>query len=284
MKCIHHSDIDGHCAGNIVAIYEKNFNPEDYIEMDYVARLPLEKIKKGERVYIVDYSFSINTESVLDSLLEITSDIIWLDHHASSVELIEKRPDFGKIKGVRQEGISGAALAYMFLANLEYEKIPEYVKYVSDFDCWLLTMPNVMDFKFGVEGNDHSVLSKLWENFFKDQKDNIFLNQVINYGKYANEYSKVEYARYLEDYGYETEVDGLKCLAVNRRSFSAIFGEKLKEYPLCMVWVYDGKTNKYSYSIYSSKPETVNCSKIAQKFGGGGHPSAAGFSSDRYMF
>jgi len=48
-----------------------------------------------------------------------------------------------------------------------------------------------------------------------------------------------------------------------------------------MVWVFDGK--KYSYSIFSSNPN-IDCSKIAESYGGGGHKGAAGFSSDELLF
>ena len=48
-----------------------------------------------------------------------------------------------------------------------------------------------------------------------------------------------------------------------------------------MVWVFNG--TKYSYSIFSSNLN-VDCSKIAEKYSGGGHKGAAGFSSDELLF
>lgn len=36
-------------------------------------------------------------------------------------------------------------------------------------------------------------------------------------------------------------------------------------------------------AIYSSNKE-IDCSKIAESFGGGGHKGAAGFSSDELLF
>jgi oligoribonuclease NrnB/cAMP/cGMP phosphodiesterase (DHH superfamily) len=36
MKCFYHNDLDGRCAGSIVAKYENNYNKEDFFEVDYV--------------------------------------------------------------------------------------------------------------------------------------------------------------------------------------------------------------------------------------------------------
>ena len=35
MKCFYHNDLDGHCAGSLVARYENNYNTEDFYEVDY---------------------------------------------------------------------------------------------------------------------------------------------------------------------------------------------------------------------------------------------------------
>ena len=60
-----------------------------------------------------------------------------------------------------------------------------------------------------------------------------------------------------------------------------MFGEKYSEYPLVMVWVFDG--TQYVYSIFSGNLE-IDCSKIAESYGGGGHKGAAGFSSKDLLF
>ena len=61
------------------------------------------------------------------------------------------------------------------------------------------------------------------------------------------------------------------------KSNSLIFGEDIyNTYPICVVFAYDGEY--YEYTLYSSD-KNVDCSKIAEKFGGGGHKGAAGFRS-----
>lgn len=91
----------------------------------------------------------------------------------------------------------------------------------------------------------------------------------------------IKYEQYRKAYAYESRIDGVKCLVVNRRCNSLIFGNLIKDYPIVAIWVFDGE--KYKYSIYSDKPD-VNCSKIAERYGGGGHKGASGFVSEKMIF
>ena len=70
MKCFYHSDMDGKCAGSIVARVTGNYNSKDYIMYNYDGEIPTELIEDGETVYFVDLSFSVNT---VDKLKEIVA-------------------------------------------------------------------------------------------------------------------------------------------------------------------------------------------------------------------
>jgi len=282
MKCIYHCDLDGRCAGSIVAQYENNYNKEDFFEVDYVMKLPLDKIDKDEKVYFVDYSFKKDTIWQLEEILKKTSDVIWIDHHSSSVNLIKEMPWLDKIKGIRQEGISGAGLTYIWLYNCDYEDLPYYIALVSDYDCWQYHYdPDTTNFKLGIETKYYDALDIIWVDLFSTIRISTVVNNIIEIGKIIKRYVDMDNIQYRNSYAYETEIAGYKCLVVNKKSNSWIFGEKYNDYPLVMVWVFDGK--KYVYSIFSSNPE-VDCSKIAESYGGGGHRGAAGFSSDELLF
>ena len=283
MKCFHHNDCDGRAAGAVVAMFEDNFEKENFFECDYINNLiPVNKISKGEKVYIVDYSISENTVETLKKIMSITDDIIWIDHHQSSVNMLNKHPEFKSIKGVVQEGISGAALSYMYLYNKKYEDIPLYLKYVSDFDCWHLKMPNIKEFKYGFECYDYGPLDDFWLRMEDNDKgdSNKFLQEVIDKGTIAKQYCEKDFERYRKSNAYETNIEGHKALVINIDSFSDVFGPELYNYDICLIWSYDGKN--YSYSIYSEGK--VDVSKIAEKYKGGGHPGCAGFSSSELLF
>jgi oligoribonuclease NrnB/cAMP/cGMP phosphodiesterase (DHH superfamily) len=284
MKCFYHNDHDGRCAGAIVARYEDNYNIEDFFEVDYVMKLPLDVIQKDEVVYFVDYSFKKDTIWQLEKVLEITKNVIWIDHHTSSINLEKELPWTKEITGIRQDKISGAGLTYMFLYDCAFKAIPYFIKLISDYDCWLYKYePDTTYFKIGVETQKFDALDDIWIDLFNDEEKGYIavIDDLIEQGKIIKGYIDRDNEQYRNNYSYESEIAGHKVLVVNRKSNSWIFGDKYNEYPLVMVWVFDGK--KYIYSIFSSNKD-VDCSKIAESYGGGGHKGAAGFSSDELLF
>lgn len=106
------------CAGYWVKTLNKltdNFTDE-YIKINYGIEFPFDSIGKNEIVYIVDYSIS---PEEMDKLLEITSNVIWIDHHKSA---IEKYKNYDKdVKGLRYDGIAGCMLTYCYLFFLLME-------------------------------------------------------------------------------------------------------------------------------------------------------------------
>jgi oligoribonuclease NrnB/cAMP/cGMP phosphodiesterase (DHH superfamily) len=282
MKCFYHNDIDGRCAGSVVAQYENNYNKGDYFEVDYIMELPLNEIEENEKVYFVDYSFKKDTVWQLEKILDKTKNVIWIDHHTSSLNLEKELPWTKDIGGLRRDGISGAGLTYMYLYRRErLGDCPDYIQLVSDYDCWKFELGDQTTyFKIGIETYYYDALDEIWKHLFTDDLCR-FVCDVIDKGRIIKEYIDMDNEQYRDNYAYESEINGLKCLVVNKKSNSWIFGDKIDKYPLVMIWVFNGA--KYSYSIFSTN-KNIDCSKIAEKFGGGGHRGAAGFSSDELLF
>ena len=292
MKCFYHNDMDGRCAGAVVAQFTGNYNIEDYFEVDYMMNLPLEDLRPDETVYLVDYSFKKDTVWQLAKILDMTNNVVWIDHHTSSLNLQKEMEairdvEFKSIKGIRQEEISGAALTYMYFNNCNFDDIPYYIKLVSDYDCWQYKFdPDTTHFKIGLETESYDALDGIWKNLSNEIFDSftpIFttLFGIRDKGKTIKGYIDRDNDSYRNQYAYESIIDGYRALVVNRKTNSWIFGDKYNEYPVVCVWAFNG--NKFSYSIYSSD-KTVDCSKIAESFGGGGHRGAAGFSSNELLF
>lgn len=112
MKCFYHLDDDGHAAAAVVINFTKNMNQENYIEVDYVMPIPIEKIEPGEEVWFVDYSFKKNTIHYLEELEQMGCIIHWIDHHESSLKLLKENPEYERFSGLRADGESGALLTY----------------------------------------------------------------------------------------------------------------------------------------------------------------------------
>ena len=277
MKCFYHNDMDGHCAGYLVRKFTENNNPEDYFESDY-SGLDLSKVEIGERVYIVDYSFTEATMHQLLWLINYGCDVIWIDHHSSSLDLVDKYPELRDLRGIRSAEASGAALTFMWFMNCTFDSIPKYVQLVSDYDTWEHKMPDSDAFKLGIDRYKNDVFDNVWERL--DESSLISYKDIIIEGYTIKSYIDRDNESYLNSYGFESEIDGVTVYAVNKSSNSWIFGDLINSYPAVVVFVFNG--SRWKYSIFSSD-KGADCQKIAENHGGGGHKHAAGFMSDELL-
>ena len=278
MKCIAHADLDGRCAGAIVAYFTNNYNPENYIEANYNDILPVDSFVDGEQVFLVDFSFTEPTKHYLDKLIKKGCKVIHIDHHTSTMNLYQAHPEYESLDGIRSTEHSGAALTWMyFTGTRDISACPVFVQYVSDFDCWHFKLQDTEDFKFGMETLEYGPMDEIWKTFIKEHYSTSpdAVHNIIESGKIAKSYFNNISQQYCKDFAYETEIEGNKCIVLNKKDGgSLVFGDLINNYPMAMVWAFDG-TN-YQYSIYSTD-NGIECDKIAEKYGGGGHKGAAGF-------
>lgn len=283
MKILHHDDIDGRSAANtIYQMYKNKLNENDFFEMNYTKKFPVKECK-NEEVFIVDFSIQESNYSQFLELYNVANKVIWIDHHHTSLETIKNHPWMSKIPGRVFEGICGAALTYMYLHGINVsleniQRLPRYLQLIDDFDCWKLKLNDTMNFKYGIEAHDHNPTSKFWNSLAINPQDSD-CDILIKEGKIINRYNEQKFKEMRESNAYESKYDRLKCLIINADGFSQLFGNELHNYDFCCLWNYTGK--EYSYSIYSdqTKENAVDCSEIAKKYGGGGHPGASGFQT-----
>lgn len=320
MKILHHDDADGRGAASIISIMQKNRNKEDFIELNYSDEIPYERISKNELVYIVDYSFSNNEIYKYKKLLEITNNIIWIDHHQSSYDMLKNNKELiDTFKGIvvpsnKKEGLSGIALAYIwyympntdctivsdydtFTKNNGYNsELPIYIELLSDYDTWQKTFIDSERFSFAIYGNEEAKdpTSTFWVQLFNQSLNNNekLVQELIEEGTLIEKYKMITDKDYIDKYGYEVTLGtelGLdkdyNCMAVNTRSNSLIFGNLIDNYDAVICYWSKERSNKFEHSIFTVKDD-VNCGKIAETIAeylgctGGGHKGAAGFVSD----
>lgn len=293
MRIAYHNDLDGRCAAYWVAKRFNNFNPEDFIEMDYGKDTDwFSKIKKDEKVIIVDFSLE---PDMMRKLLEKTKDVIWIDHHISA---INKYKDFEhEIKGLRYDGIAGCMLTYCFFFEMKDGKLPFnpsmtstapwFTKYIADYDVW--------KYEYGDE-TTHFILAmdaqgiiKPIDNIWNELHDISKVKEFIKDGTIIEKYRSSLGQRAVEGSSFEYEIGGIKTLCMNNNdcfSNSTWFGDKIKEYD--MVCAFSFNSEQWIYSLYADtervEKKGIDCSKIAEQFGGGGHKGAAGFSSKEFIF
>lgn len=297
MKCFYHNDADGHCAAFWVYYLAIADEPSDYdtmfVEMTYEKTFPIDIVRKDEQIFIVDFSISPDE---MRELLKVTKNVTWIDHHISA---IGKYKDFEHdIRGIRYDGIAGCMLTYCYLnhmtkygvgeikpfdISMTYD-VPLFTKLIADWDVW--------DFKYGNDtryfvtafnAESTQPFEEFWEGLIWDMnfKKVSVVNKMIEDGKIMIKYRD----GYMKDYtklGFEVNFEGYRCFAMNIGNANSEFFKSIDDgsYDILMPFVFNGE--KWRVSMYSKGK--VDVSKIAEKYGGGGHKNASGFVCEKLPF
>lgn len=279
----HSKDFDGIFCREIA----KKFLPKDtkFIGWDYGNEVP--EIYT-EELYMMDISVS--------ELMDFPN-LTWIDHHISAIEKYPK-----DIKGIRMDGVSACRLAYAYFTNIivpPKEKFlnrevrePLAVRLAGEFDCWRHKGDGDLELQFGL--NSQSRLD--WDLLLDDNQYSMddpysesaeYVNLLIKVGKSIMFYVDKQQANYANNAAFLIEWEGLKFLALNTSaSNSRAFDAKdVKEtgHDALMKFSFDGE--KWCFSLYHAKHKTdIDLSKIAVRYGGGGHAGACGFISKELPF
>ena len=279
--CYYHNDLDGKCAAAIVL---KKYSDCRMREIDYKDDPDFtQEVMDEEWVFIVD--FSLKPEK-MDQLLAVVGpeSIIWIDHHRTAMDykyqclpiklkdgITERWPI--ELKGIREEGKSGCVLTWEYL----YPNIiqPWVVRWIGDRDVWAWEYGE--DTKLFTAGmllqNCDPTNTLLWRSLFDD--DSTLLDSILNNGELVIK-NRAMYAKSCRGcLGYKVIWEKQPCFIINMPMTSTEdFGEYYANY-LCIGMSFDGK--QWTVSMRSKDPDICDVSKIAKKYGGGGHPGAAGF-------
>lgn len=287
MKIFHHNDLDGRCSAFQVVDYYGGLKVADVIEMGYNTVFPLETIKPGELVVIVDYSIA---PEIMRELLKVTDDVIWIDHHASA---IKKYENFGAvIPGLRDTAACGAVLTYIFYKGLcqpgnsvqsivehlyEDPEFPEYIKLTNDHDLW--------KFKFGNRTKAFQLYMDTFHNTgwfpaFNSCKTQEGLNKLVTKGILNLEYKTITNRSKALRRSFYLQFEGIDFLAINNDGNADVFDTvKLPEYEDAYMVFSMEKDRKFKVSMFTDRKD-LDLLAIAVKHGGGGHPTACGFYTD----
>lgn len=269
----------------------------------------MDKPDKDVLLVFLDYSFSNKTNlENLKKFIETNSadQVFWIDHHATSVELL-KDPENEWLRQIPNKLVdsvcSGTMLTYMYF-NTNYrlrgtlDELTEsdhtlkehgaiaskycddpILRYIDDYDTTgpgSYKYPETLSFHVGFS------MEKRKDDVFELANiircaDTNYIEQMCSIGESILEYQKIEDAKFRSYAAFYFTIDGYRCIALNRKGNAIMFGDLYDSYDIVCPFYFDGK--KWTYSLYSNK-QYVSCQKIAKLFGGGGHPGAAGFSTD----
>lgn len=215
----------------------------------------------GKEIYTVDYAFP---KEITKRLIKDNKRVTAIDHHVSnkSTVALTHKPLFA----LRH---SGATLTWKYF----HPKLrtPLYLKYIEDADLWKLKMPHAKEFVAARPLHPGDI--KGVDLFVKKFEKAIFRRKFFESGKFLLKYQTALLYDILKNVE-KVRFRGVRALAVNSPVFTDELATKMyKKEPMAIVW--HEKRNSKKVSLRSDG--SVDVSKIAAKYSGGGHKRAAAF-------
>lgn len=273
MKCYHHNDADGRCSAAVVNL-AMNGEKLEFIELDYAKDIDVDAIEVGEHVLVVDFSFK---PDLMRKVRARAGKVTWIDHHKTAENYDYANELDGKLD-FSEPGKSAAYLAWEYF--FKEEPVPWAIKLVDDYDTWKHKIMGDKEFNLGLMLNEWAAQPKddAWNHLFRSDE---FVQGIIKDGVVAMKFRDAKCLDYCRSYGYETEIGGHKAFTVNLYTFgSHTFGKRMKQYPICAGYVFDGRV--FTVSLYSDMG--IDTSVISKGYGGGGHSAASGFQCKELPF
>jgi hypothetical protein len=242
------------CADGFGAAWAvwKKYPAAAFVPVDHGQPLPVEV--SGRHVLIVDFSYP---RPMLEGIAKSAASIQVLDHHITAKEALDGLPyvtfDLNK---------SGAVLAWEWAHGTP---APWLLEYVQDKDLFTWKLPGSREITAALSSYPHDF--KTWDCLQRD-----VLEQE---GRAILRYENKLVEQILQE-KVLVEFEGETVPCVQSAVLTSQIGEGLTlTSPFCLIW-HDRHGRRY-YSM-RSREGGIDVSRIAVKYGGGGHPHAAGFS------
>lgn len=255
----------GNCPdgfGGAYAAWKKFGGSAEYRPMNYGST---PEDLEGADVYFIDFCYD---QARMDAVKAVAGNLTVLDHHEGVQEVSSSMPNF-----VYDKNRSGATIAWSYFHP--ETPIPYLLTIIEDDDLFRFKNPDtkaVMAYisvtPFNFEGWD--TLSLTLDN--KEESEQ-FLSKLRTYREYFDLLvaSSVERAKLVSFEGYEVYMGQTHP---NKPMVSA-FGNALarKQGPMGLVL----QIRSEGITVSLRGDGTIDLTKIAQKYGGNGHPDSAAF-------
>lgn len=280
MLIIHHNDLDGRAAAAIAlrdiiaqGIPAANIHLR---EIDYKDENDFSALSPFDLVLILDFHL---TPADLEVLCARVGQVVQIDHHKSTPELYRGWTPPPNLDMIWDQSACGALLTWRYCYQ-QSRPVPHWLTLVDDHDRYIHQFPETRDFTAGLANYDTAPGSALWDNL----RQSAYLDEVQSLGHTVRQGMNQRNEEACRSYGFPCLFNAMHCFALNKRGNSDTFGARMDEYPICILFYWDG--TKWTVSLYS---KTVDVAQIARKFSyqgrqGGGHKGAAGFCCDKLPF
>ncbi|MDD5098739.1 MAG: DHHA1 domain-containing protein [Candidatus Colwellbacteria bacterium] len=228
-----------------------------------VHQTPYPASVKGNEVYMVDICYP---EEVMRKMKRDASRVVVIDHHISQKKAVKISDD--RLFDIKH---SGSVLAWKYF--FPKKKVPKLLQYVEDVDIWKLSMPRTKEMAAALDSVKFSF--KNWDKLYSELETARGRKKHLDKGKAVMDFMN----NMIDDIvsgAEEVKIGSHKAFAVNSPVLVSDVGHILatKAKGVGIIWV--KKSDRLKVSLRSTGK--VDVSKIAQRYGGGGHKAAAAFS------
>lgn len=232
-----------------------------YVGVQFHEPFPL--MHDGSDVLIFDFTYPRDELLALKARM---NSVLLIDHHKTSAEKLAGL-DFVRVDQTR----SGAMLAWEhFFPGVP---APKLVQWVQDGDLWTWELSHSRAVNAGLRSYPFSF--KLWDDLMANP------DPLIPAGEALIRFEQQIFEKALRAVRFEM-IDGHKVPVINSNVFKSEFGSRLcRSFPDApFVAIYHDRKDNRVWSL-RSRAGGFDVETVARKFGGGGHPTASGFSSTR---
>ena len=223
--------------------------------------LPLKAVHTD--LFTLDYSFPLD---VVSGIREQVNSLTVIDHHETN-----KEAALSADNRLFDMTHSGAALSWKFFHPTK--PIPRLLRYVEDSDLWKFRLRHTREITESLSLYDMNF--KTWDKLVRDFEQG-------KEKKYMEEGTTLLRSRdrrigRLIGFGEDIVFEGHKALMVNSPFYVSEIGHSIVKHgtPVALIWSWRG--GKIMVSLRSDG-KAVNVAKLAERYGGGGHAAAAGFT------
>lgn len=217
-------------------------------------------------VYILDFSYD---PEKLDTIANLASRLVVIDHHKGAEAHVTAQKEY-----VFELDHSGAYLAWQYFHP--GEKVPDFIEYISEQDIWKLTLPNhdTLGIYIFSRKRTFEEFDKLYELFEDVSKR----GEIIEKGEMLIEYRTLMLEPALHSINW-INLAGVILPAVNVTlpldERSTLLRDVYQAHPpVSLSYRYDD--GEWKCSLRSNG--NFDCTELAGKFGGSGHPGSSGFA------
>ncbi len=221
---------------------------------------------EGKEVYLLDFCYELPGE--MERLARITKKLVVLDHHQSSKGLVESVTEH-----VYDEQRSGASIAWSYFHP--GTQLPRLIQHLEDGDLYRYALPETRDlFSYlVVQPEDFT----LWDDIMKKlEVDASRVKLLIKASAYTEYFELL--AKISVEAAKKVRFEGHDCYfttAMPSITMRSHVGHALYQLLPPIALVVSAHPNGFGVSIRGDG--SVDVSRIAVKYGGGGHTNSAGF-------